>query len=163
MGGPLGQVDAVVIQELVLGGAGLLARLVLGLGRRLLPGSRVILGGGPAEEAIEEGEGGSLAIIVALVLRTGIVQIHEFLSAVEGSGHLPRQALQILIGDTHAVDDIVHRLDVQLPCALEAEALVFGLAVFQFGDEDHRHIFVAAGAESGIHSHSSLGCNTDIR
>ena len=157
LGGPLGQVDAVIVQELVLEGPGRLARLVLGTGGLFLPGRGIVLGAGAAEEAVQEGEGGGLAVVVALVLRAGIVQVHQLLRAVEGGGHLPCQALQILIGETHAVDDIVHGLDVQLPGALETEALVLGLAVFQLGDEDHGDVFVAAGAESGVHSHSSLG------
>jgi hypothetical protein len=40
---------------------------------------------------------------------------------------------------------------MQLAGAFEAESLVFRFVVFNAGDENHRHVFAAAGTESRLH------------
>ena len=141
----LGQVDAIVIQELPLAALGGLLRvfpavvLLRGRGRRI-----VGIAVPAAEETVQKREGGGLAVVVPAL----IVLVHggEILHAAERVHHLARQALQILVREAHFVDHVVHGLDVQLTRALEAQTFVFGLAGFYFCDKDHRDIFAAAGA-----------------
>ena len=67
------------------------------------------------------------------------------------------RVIQILVGDAHLFDHVVDGLDMQLTRALEAQALVFRLSVFYFGDKDYRHVLAAAGAHGRLHRVPSLG------
>ena len=153
---PGGQIDAVVIQEFALGRAG---RLALGaLGRTLIPlggAAGAVLGGGAAEQPVQEGEGGGLAVVIPLAAL--VFQVQQLFRPVQGVGHIAGQVLQLLVRDPQLVDHVVHGLDVQLAGALEAQALVFGLIALDFGNEDHRHVLAAAGAECWLHGFASLG------
>ena len=142
--GALGEVDAVVIQELplflglaaaVVGGGIVLAGRLLGLGGGIAAAA--------AEQAVQEGEGGGLAAL--LVVLVAVLGLRQLLRAAEGLHHLVGDVVQILRCDTHALHHLVHLGQTQLGGALEAQALV-DLLVFlvEAGDEHHRHVFLAS-------------------
>ena len=148
----VGQVDAVVVEKLALGALrGALGRLLRAGGggpaallhRAVLPCGQVAAAAAvpAAEEAVEEGEGGGLALV--LVVRA-VAGVGEGLRPAEGVHHLAGERVEVLVGKAHAVYHVVHGLDVQLAGALQAEALVLGLAVLDFGYEYHGHVLVAA-------------------
>ena len=144
------QVDAVAVEKLPL--AAVFRRsLARAAGAVILRGRRgVVRAAVPAaEKAVEKRESCGLAVVVA----AGVALIHgsEILHAAQGVHHLSRETLQILVRQAHLVDDIVHGLDVQLTRALEAQALVSGLASLYFCDKDHRDILAAAGAKCRPH------------
>ena len=148
--GALREVDAVAVEEFVLA-----ARRVLAVAARCGAGLRVlVLALGAAEEAVEEGEGRGLAVVVAAAL---VVGGHQLLRAGERAEHIAREAVELLVAQAHLLDHVVDGLDVQLARALEAEPLVFGLSVFDFGDKDYRHVLAAAGAHGRLHRVPSLG------
>ena len=152
--GLAGEGDTVVLQELALGG----------LGPLRLGGGLVLLGGAPAlhgvpvrravrlaaEQLAQEGEGGGAPLVLLAVAVLAVVlsvggQAVRFLRAAEGGHHLGGDGLQVLVGDAHLFHHVVHRLDADLPGALQTKTLVFCLIIFDFGDKDHRHVFFAAG------------------
>ena len=147
--GPLGQIEAIAVQEFVL--------LLGGLGRGrgplggLLPlgGHIAVLARQTAEELVEEGEGGSLA--VRIVLRGVRVR-----AAAQHGHHFAGEIIQILVGNAHLLDHIVNLLDAQVLGAFEAKPLVGGLAVLDFGDKDYSHVLVAAAAQGRSHQGNDL-------
>ena len=158
--GLAGEGDAVVFQEFALGG----------LGPFRFGGGLVLLGGAPAlhgvpvgravrlaaEQLAQEGEGGGAPLVLLAVAVLAVVlalggQPVRLLRPAEGGHHLGGNGLQILVGYAHFLHHIVHRLDAQLPGALQAQTLVFSLVILNFGDKDHRHVFFAAGTQSGMH------------
>ena len=148
--GPLGEVDAVAVQILPLGGFVALALLGLvaagGLGRRL-PAA-----GGAVEQAVEEGEGGGLAVLaLVLLVVPGDHALHG-LRAAEGVHHLVGDGVQILVGDAHAAHHIVHLGQAQVLGAPQAQALVDGLALLNFGDEDHGYPLLASRTQGRLHN-----------
>ena len=152
--GALGEVDAVVIQKLLLGPRRRLLRSGLGLGAPLLRaalGGRELAAGGArlrplaahaAEEAVQEGEGRGLALVVSVGV--AVFDVHQPVGIAEGLHHLVGQAVQLVVGQAHLVYHVVHGLYVQLAGALEAEALVLGLAPLESRYEYHGYIFLAA-------------------
>ena len=146
LGGFLGQRDAVVFQKLALGRAGAvsLAGLFLLFGARIVRGGGA--GAGTAEELVQKGKGGGAPLVVLVPVLVGAFhQPVQTLRAFESGHHLVGQALQILVGETHLLDHILHGLETHFLGALQAKPLVVGLAVFNFCDKYHSHIFVAAG------------------
>ncbi len=150
---PVGEIDAVVIQKLLFRARRGLLRALLGLasllrpalrGRELPAGGAVfrLLPAHVAEEAVQEGEGRGLALVVRV--RVAVFNVHEPLGIAERLHHLARQAVQLLVGQAHLVYHVVHGLYVQLAGALEAEALVLRLAPLKPRYENHRHVFLAA-------------------
>ena len=98
------------------------------------------------EQLVEERERRRLAfifLVVAVVVRLRLVGEHA-LQTPERVGHLAVEVFQILVGDAHALHQVVHRPDAELLGAFETQALVDGIAVFDFGDEDHRQIFLTS-------------------
>ena len=155
VGGLLGQGDAVVLQKLPLGGLVPLLLLAVSL-PGLLPLRGLGLGAlGRAEELVEEGEGGGLALVLLVVAVLGGNQPLHTLGAAEGGHHLVGQALQILVADAHLLHHIFHGLDAQLFCAFEAETLALGGPALHLLDEDDGHILVASGTKCGLHSRSA--------
>ena len=153
--GPLGQVDAVAVQVLALGR--LLALVPLALLAGVVAPPCVAVGSGGVfpvvEEAVEEGEGGGLAVLlvpVGLVIPLGDQALHGFRSA-EGLHHLVVDGLQIIIGDAHAAHHIVHLGQPQVLGALQAEALVDSLPVLELRDEHDGHAFFASAAKGWLH------------
>ena len=115
----LGQGNGIVFQKLLFPVSALFA-----LGRGL---AGIRTGGGgivtaaahlalrTAEQAIEERERGGFALVV-IVAVTGFdaEQAFKTLGIAEGGGHFPAEGFDVLIGQPHAGNDIVHGLDVQL-------------------------------------------------
>ena len=143
--GPLAEVDAVAVQVLVLGrlfplapGAGAGGAVPL---LRRVDLLRCISAG---EEAVEEGEGGGLAVVlfVHAVLAAG--QVLDVLCPAEGLDHLVVEGLQVLIRDAHALHHVIHLGQSQLLGTFQAEALIDRLAVFDLGNEHHGHIFLTS-------------------
>ena len=152
--GPLVEIDAVIVEELVLPRS--IAALPGALGGIILPalgtiGVVVVLS---AEEPVQEGKGGGFAVVVRVV---GIIfDLHQPLT-VAGEGahgvhHLSGEVFQLLITDAHFCDHVIDGLDVQLSGALQAKPLLLGLAVFDPVDKHHSHVFMAPGAKSRLHS-----------
>ena len=143
LAGPLGEVDAVVIQKLPLFLG--LAAAVVG-GGIALAGGLLGLGGGiavVAEQAVQEREGGGLAAL--LVVLVAVVGLRQLLRAAEGLHHLIGDVVQILRGNAHALHHLVHLGQTQLGGALEAQAFVDLLVLFvEAGDKHHRHVFLAS-------------------
>ena len=148
----VGQVDAVVVEKLALGALrGALGRLLRAGGgggaallhRAVLPCGQVAAAAAvpAAEEAVQEGEGGGLALVAVLLAVAGV---RQGLRAAEGVHHLAGERIEVLVGKAHAVYDVVDRLDVELAGALEAQPLVLRLAVFDLGYENDCHILVAS-------------------
>ena len=149
LAGTLGEVDAVIIEELALG-LFLAARcavvaVIVGLGS---------FGGHIAaaltEETVQEGEGGGLAaLLLVLVLHVG-----QLFRAAEGLHHLVGDALQILGGDAHALHHLLHLGKAERGGALKAQTLILGLArlFIHAGDEHHRNIFLTSGTKGRLHS-----------
>ena len=146
-----GEVDAVIIKEFSLG---LLRRLVAVLTRRAFAALRAVAlrgrGRGAAEQAVEEGEGRGLAVVLGIV-RAVVVHVHHVLNAAEGVHHISGDAVKVFVGDAHFIYNIIYGLDMQLAGALEAKPLVFGLPVFYLRDEHDGHIFAAAGTHCRLH------------
>ena len=145
--GPLGQVDAIAVQELPLGS--------LAVFLRLRPAGRfgiaaaVISGIAAAEQTVEEGEGGGLAVVLDAVVP--LFHRHQALQAGHGGAEIAGETVQVVVTDAHFVDHVVNGLYVQFPGALETQALVLGLACFYFGNEYDRHVFTAAGTHCRLH------------
>ena len=144
LGGACRQVNTVVIQKLMLAARGVFPIALRRTGRAAV--LAVLLGA--AEKAVEEREGRGLAVIV---LAAVVVGGKKLLRPGEGVHHISGEAVKVLVGDPHLFDNIVHGLDMQLPGAFEAQPLVFCLSVFDFGDENHRDVFAAAGAHRRLH------------
>ena len=147
--GLAGQGDAVVFQELALGGLGRARGLFL----FAAPGAGALLGRLRPEELAQEGEGGGAPLVLLLVgvLRAVLGQLLQTLDAAEGGHHLMGERVQVLVGDAHFLHHVVHRLEPQFPGAFQAEALIFGLAVFNFRDKDHCHVLMAASTKCRLH------------
>ena len=154
LAGALGEVDAVVIEELALGlflaaRRTVIVAVIMGLGS---------FGGHIAaaltEEAVQEGESGGLA---ALLLVLVLVHIGQFFRAAEGLHHLVGDALQILGGDAHALHHLLHLGKAERSGALKAQTLILGLArlFIHAGDEHHRNIFLTSGTKGRLHSYVS--------
>ena len=93
---------------------------------------------GIAEELVEERERRRLAVLlVVLAILILLAGIQQALEAAHHVAHLAVQVFQIIVRKAHAADHIIHRLDAELLCTFQAEALVGGLSVLHFGDEDH--------------------------
>ena len=145
--GPLGQVDAITVQELPLGSLGIL--LGLRPAGRVSIAAAVIPGIAAAEQAVEEGEGGGLAVVLDAVVP--FFHGHQALQAGHGGAEVAGETVQVVVTDAHFVDHVVNGLYVQFPGALEAQTLVLGLARFYFGNEYNRHVFTAAGTHCRLH------------
>ena len=146
-----GEVDAVIIKEFSLG---LLRRLVAVLTRLTVVILRAVAlrrrSRGAAEQAVEEGEGRGLAVVLGIV-RAVVVHVHHVLNAAEGVHHISGDAVKVFVGDAHFVYNIIYGLNMQLAGALEAKPLVFCLPVFYLRDEHDSHIFAAAGTHCRLH------------
>jgi len=151
--GALGEVYAVVVEELALAaarrgalrrGAGLLSRILAALRGQVGVWFLALgLAAHLAHEPVEEGEGGRLALVIAVGVR--ILDIHQAVGAAEGLHHLVGEAVQLIVGEAHLVYHVVHGLDVQLTGALQAQPLVVGLPVrVHAGYKYYRHVFLAA-------------------
>ena len=150
---PLGQGDAVAVQEFPFGGLGGIFFTAGGRGRGALAGGGGRGGGAAAEKLVEEGERGGAAVVllVVFVLGGGHHAV-DALGAAKGGHHFRGEVIQILIADTHFLHHVINGLDAHLPGAFEAQPLVFGGAALQFCNEDNRHIFAAAAAHGRLHS-----------
>ena len=108
-------------------------------------------------EQVEQGErrrAGGDFLLVAGLLVGGLCGRHPHLLYQSGQAVAQRfrgQAVQVAVLQAEFIQKIGHRLDAQFLGALEAQALVDGLSIFKFGDENHCHIFFAAGADRYIH------------
>ena len=146
--GPLGQIDAVAVQELPLGGLAAVLRL-RPAGRfraaAVIPGIAAA-----AEQAAEEGEGGGLAVILDAVVP--FFHRHQALQPGHGRAEVAGETVQIIVTDAHFVDHIVNGLYVQFPGALEAQTLILGLACFYLCNKHNRHVFTAAGTHCRLHA-----------
>ena len=146
-----GEVDAVIIKEFSLG---LLRRLVAVLTRLTVVILRAVAlrrrSRGAAEQAVEEGEGRGLAVVLGIV-RAVVVHVHHVLNAAEGVHHISGDTVKVFVGDAHFVYNIIYGLNMQLAGALEAKPLVFCLPVFYLRDEHDSHIFAAAGTHCRLH------------
>ena len=125
-------------------GAGLLSRILAALRGQVGVGFLALgLAAHLAHEPVEEGEGGRLALVIAVGVR--ILNIHQAVGAAEGLHHLVGEAVQLIVGEAHLVYHVVHGLDVQLTGALQAQPLVVGLPVrVHAGYKYYRHVFLAA-------------------
>ncbi len=159
VGGFLGQGDTVIIQKLPFGVLGLAVFLFPALGRgiaaRLFAAGRLLPRGGggrssPAKEFAEEGEGGSLALVLVVALLGGGHTLHP-LGAAEGGHHLVGEILHIVLGKPHLLNHIVNGLDPKFPGAADAKAVGDGLAVFDALNKDDSHVFMASGTHSRLH------------
>ena len=167
--GLVGQGDAVAVQVF-----GLLASLGLPFGtahRRFLGLALLLFRVGTAvEQLAQEGEGGSLALFVLLVLAVLVTQVHaaahqlfQPFRAAEGAHHLIGQVFHILLGDAHPIHHLLHRLDAQLLGAFQAQAFVHGVTFIQSGNENNRHIFMASRTQFRLHNVYSLQmCLDDV-
>ena len=154
LGGLLGQGDAVVLQKLPLGGLVALLVLVGALVPAVVPLGRLVLGvlGPAAEQLVQEGEGGRLALVLLILL--AVVTGHQALHALgspEGGHHLIGQSLQVLVGDAHFLHHIFHGLDAHFLGALEAQPLTLGRAALHLLNEDDGYILVTSGTKCGLH------------
>ena len=143
--GPLRQGDAVVLQIFALAVLRVLALLFPASGTAfLLAAALAALGGLAGEQAVQEGEGGGLALFLLFpgVLAAG--QVLDILHAAHGLEHLIVERVQILVGNAHALHHIVHLGQAQLLGAFQAQALVGGLVPLHFGDEDNGHVLLAS-------------------
>ena len=143
--GPLRQGDAVVLQIFALAVLRVLALLFPASGTAfLLAAALAALGGLAGEQAVQEGEGGGLALFLLFpgVLAAG--QVLDILHAAHGLEHLTVERVQILVGNAHALHHIVHLGQAQLLGAFQAQALVGGLVPLHFGDEDNGHVLLAS-------------------
>ncbi len=155
--GAVGQVDAVVVKELLFAVLRLFRTAALGrAGGVFLPGR---IGGiliVCPEQAVQKRECGSLTLVLLAVilpfLRVLGDQTLQPLGILEHIHHLVGQVVQILIGDAHALHHIVHGLHTHLSGALQAQALILGHAVFDPADKDDGQIFLAFRAECWLHS-----------
>ena len=145
--GPLGQVNAIAVQKLPLGGLG--GFLGLRPAGRFGVAAAVISGIAAAEQTVEEGEGGGLAVVLDAVVP--LFHRHQALQAGHGGAEIAGETVQVIVTDAHFVDHVVNGLYVQFPGALETQALVLGLACFYFGNEYDRHVFTAAGTHCRLH------------
>ena len=108
--------------------------------------------GGAVEQAVEEGEGGGLAVLaLVLLVVPGDHALHG-LRAAKGVHHLIGDGVQILVGDAHAAHHIVHLGQAQVLGAPQAQALVDGLALLNFGDEDHGYPLLASRTQGRLHN-----------
>ena len=160
--GALGQVDAVIVEELplALGGRGVgrvLPRLILRRGGIAV--LRAVLPAGTAEQTAEEREGGGLAVVVLAVLVLPVHR-HQILHAVHGVEHVAGDVVEIVVGNAHLVYHVVHGLYVQLARALEAEPFILGLPVFYLCDKYDRHVFSAAGTQCRLHIVNTPFCRS---
>ena len=78
------------------------------------------------------------------------------MNSAKGGHHLGGQVVQVLVVDAHLLHHIVNGLDAHLSGAFQAQTLVFGGAVFHFGDKDHCDVFAAAAAHSRLHNTTFL-------
>ena len=142
------QVYTIAVQEFSLGRFAVLPGFrAAGLG--IAAGGAFTLGGRAAEEAAEEGEGGSFAVVLGAVVP---LRDREYLlRAGEGGAHIPGEGIQLIVADAHLVYHIVNGLYVQFSCALEAQALVLGLASFYLCYKNHGHVLAAAGTHCRLH------------
>jgi len=101
---------------------------------------------GIAEKLIEEREGRRLALLLLVVLVTVRLLLlgGDHAQPAQSVGHFAAQIFQIVVRDAHALHQIVHGLDAKLPRTFEAEALVDGISVFNFCNENDRKIFLAS-------------------
>ena len=143
-----GQILAVGIEELVpllaLTGRLLLRSLLLFL--LVLLCRQLAFVSGIAEKLIEEREGRRLALLLLVVLVTVRLLLlgGDHAQSAQSVGHFAAQIFQIVVRDAHALHQIVHGLDAKLPRTFEAEALVDGISVFNFCNENDRKIFLAS-------------------
>ena len=153
--GALIEIDAVVVQELPLSPA------VAG-GFPPLGGVAVFLGTAPVglvfpsasltEQMIQERERRRLPLVVVSVrIITGGREIRQILHAGEGIHHISRQCVQVIVRQTHLLDDVIHRFDMHLPCTAQAESLLLLYTVFDFRNEDHSNVLAALCAHGWIH------------
>ena len=133
-----GQVQAIGLQELPAILFAALFRLFAVLG--LLGFLAVHIAG----ELAEEREGGGSAVF--LVVGRTVVVGGDHLLAAQGAHHFASEILQVLVGDAQLLHHVIHRLNAQLLGAFQAQALVLGLAVFDFGDKNHCVILFASAA-----------------
>ena len=146
--GAASETGAVGIQKLAFLSAARMGtgsgRLLWGLLRFLRRSVRI------AEEFVQERERCSLAFLLVIRVLLRLLGIHH-LHAFKGAGQLRVHILQIIIRDPHALHHLVHRLDAKLSGAFQAEALVFGLSVFDFRDKNHSNILFALGTKGWLH------------
>ena len=147
--GPAGKVQAVGVQKFVFFGFRLGRLFFFLLPIRLF--RQIPATVGAAEQLVQEGEGGSLAAHLVILLR---------LILAEGGGHLVADQIQILFGDPHLLHCIINLRNSQLPGALQAVALIPGNPVFQAGDEHHGYILITFYAKLWLHNpnSNSNGC-----
>ena len=162
------QVDAVVVQIFPLSVFPICRRIG---SRALLAGSRPLprfpvrrilrcsgsaaVGPEGIQKLSEEGKGRGFAVLVVL---RGLLRVHphQFLHAAHGVHHLTGKIVEIFVGDSHFGQDIIHRFDVELSGAFEAEPFTLGLVSFDFCDKYHRRILSAAGADTCLHRYLSV-------
>ena len=127
--GPLGQGDAVALQILPLSVLGFLL-LPAPAGSAALVGALTLGHVTAREQAVQEGEGGGLAIfLVAVLVSAG--QVLNIFHAAHGLHHLIADGFQVLIRDTHALHHVIHLRQAQVLGAFQAQALVNGLITVQ--------------------------------
>ena len=92
---------------------------------------------------------GFLAVAKFFLSLTGYSQVVKIVLCAkavqpfDGFHHLVADRVDILVGDSHFLHNIVNRLDAEFMCAAQAQPLIDGLAVFQAGHIDHRHPLAA--------------------
>ena len=119
--------------------------------------------GAAVEQLAQEGEGGSLAFFVLLVLAVPLAQVHaaahqlfQPFRAAEGAHHLIGQVLHIFFGDAHSIHHLLHRLDAQLLGAFQTQTLIDWVTFIQSGNKNNRHIFMASRTQFRLHNVYSL-------
>ena len=153
--GPLGEVDAVAVQILPLGLVGLAFLGLVGPSGAVSGRSGGLLG--VAEKAVEEGEGGGLAvlaILIADIILLGDQALHG-LRAPEGAHHFIIDHIQVLVGDAHAAHHLPYLGQADLLGALQAKPLVDGFAFFHFRDEHHGDPLLTSRTHGRLHSSST--------
>ena len=85
-----------------------------------------------------------LLLLVVLVTVRLLLLGGDHAQSAQSVGHFAAQIFQIVVRDAHALHQIVHGLDAKLPRTFEAEALVDGISVFNFCNENDRKIFLAS-------------------
>ena len=115
--GLLSQGDAVVLQIFPLAGFGLLFLPAIPLA--VLLGALLLGNISAGKEAVEEGERGSFALFLRVLL-VAARQVLNILHAVHGLEHFAVERIQILIRDAHALHHVVHLGQAQLLGAFQA-------------------------------------------
>ena len=100
----------------------------------------------PAKEVLHKGERHGPAFFKAVLAILHIA--HHF-------HHLVAHFIQVLLGKTHLIHQVIHRLQAQLLGAWQAQPLAYRLSILHPGHIDDRQPLFAAGAQHIVLIHRS--------